>query len=52
MTAKKARLTFGEGNLESAEIIASDPERYGGIMQEWARRILEQNKPAEEEVPG
>lgn len=27
-------------NLQIAEIVARDPERYPGIMQEWAAMIL------------
>ena len=28
-------------NHEAARIIQADPGQYGGLMQEWARRILE-----------
>jgi hypothetical protein len=43
-TQRKAEM-YHAGNLESARIIAADPGRYPGIMQEWARLVL--NPPAE-----
>lgn len=27
-------------NLEAARIVAADPERYPGLMQEWASAVL------------
>ena len=42
---RKAEL-YRAGNLEAARIIAADPRRYPGAMQEWARLTLERNTPA------
>lgn len=40
-TAKlKQAGAFRESNLKAARIIAADPERYPGRMQEWAARAL------------
>ena len=44
----KAEL-YRAGNLESARIIAADPHRYPGAMQEWAARVL--SPPAERNCP-
>jgi hypothetical protein len=39
-----------DGYLKAARIIAADPQRYPGVMQEWAAMVLqhdpEQTKPA------
>ena len=35
---------YRAGNLEAAEIIAADPERFPRVMQEWAAMVL--NRPA------
>jgi hypothetical protein len=32
--------SYLEGNIRAAEIIAADPTRYPGLMQEWAARVL------------
>jgi hypothetical protein len=32
--------TYTAGNIEAARIIAVDPDRYPGLLQEWARRVL------------
>lgn len=44
---RKAELYLA-GNIEAARIISADPTRYPGVMQEWARLVL--NK-AERTVP-
>jgi hypothetical protein len=31
---------YAAGNLESARILLADPERYQGLMLEWAARII------------
>ena len=46
MTSHQQKLArYEAGNVEAARIIAADPVRYPGAMQEWARRVL--NPPAE-----
>jgi hypothetical protein len=40
---------YQAGNLEAARIIAADRFRYPGIMQEWARMVLD--PPAERTPP-
>jgi hypothetical protein len=37
----KIRKDAAIGNLEAAQIIASDTSKYGGLMLEWAQTILE-----------
>lgn len=41
--------SYREQNLECAKIIAADPAKYPGIMQEWARLVL--NPPDERTAP-
>ena len=36
---RKAEL-YRAANVQAARIIATDPERYPGIMQEWAAKVL------------
>jgi hypothetical protein len=36
---------FARANIEAARIILSDPQRYEGLMLEWARRIVENERP-------
>ena len=36
----KRAAKFAADNLEVAEIIIADPERYRGLMLDWAREIL------------
>jgi hypothetical protein len=38
--SQRARQGYTTSNLECACIIAADPERYQGVLQEWADRIL------------
>jgi len=33
---------FAEANIAAARIILADSERYPGVLQEWARLVLEQ----------
>jgi hypothetical protein len=40
---------YRAANLEAARIIAADPHRYPGLMQEWAHLVL--NPPAERTMP-
>ncbi len=40
MTVRSVRAKYDAANLEAARIIAADPERYPGGMQEWAQRVL------------
>jgi hypothetical protein len=50
MTSNQRKLdAYRAGNIEAARIIAADPVRYPGIMQEWARMVL--NPPAERTEP-
>jgi hypothetical protein len=50
MTGKQGKAEFfREQNLQAAEIISADPNRYPGVMQEWARLVL--NPPAERPAP-
>lgn len=38
---------FDEQNLEAARIIAADPMKYAGGMQEWAALVLKRlDRPA------
>jgi hypothetical protein len=46
---QRAADRYQAGNQTAAEIIAADPVRYAGIMQEWARMVL--NPPAERTAP-
>jgi hypothetical protein len=40
---------YRAGNIEAALIIAADPVRYPGVMQEWAAIVL--SPPAERAAP-
>ena len=41
MTSKQLKIDrYRAGNIEAARIIAVDPDRYPGLLQEWARRVL------------
>jgi hypothetical protein len=40
---------YHAANLECARIIASDPDRYPGVTQEWAAMIL--SLPAKQTPP-
>jgi len=44
----KAEL-YRASNIEAARIITADPQRYPGLMQEWAAMVL--NPPAERTAP-
>ena len=51
MTSSQRKLeVYRAGNLEAARIIASNPERCPGVMQEWAAMVLakaaERTEPA------
>jgi len=49
-TDSRAKVDFYRAsNIEAARIITADPERYPGLMQEWAALML--NSPAERELP-
>ena len=50
---RRSAVYAGE-NLEAARLIAADPERYPGLMTEWARRILAETPTAtvDEQGPG
>jgi hypothetical protein len=39
-TVRTVREGYDAGNLECASIIAADPAKYQGLMQEWADGIL------------
>ena len=39
-TVSRARAGYQRANEEAATIIAADPAKYQGVMQEWADRIL------------
>ena len=39
-TVRSAREGYSAGNLLAATLIASDPERYQGVLQEWADIVL------------
>jgi hypothetical protein len=39
-TPKSIKAKFDEQNLEAARIIAADPVKYPGGMQEWAALVL------------
>jgi hypothetical protein len=45
VTAPKATRLYGVGNLQAARIIAADPGKYQGILQTWARLIIERAQP-------
>ena len=48
---RSARQGYAASNLESATIIAANPEKYQGVLQEWADRILtEAAAPSDSEV--
>ena len=40
-TVKSKQAAYDAGNLEAARIIAADPDKYPGVMQEWAQMILD-----------
>jgi hypothetical protein len=42
--------SYRAGTIEAARIIAADPDRYPGVMQEWAAMVL--NLAAERTEPG
>ena len=39
-TVSRARVGYQQANEMAANLIASDPERYQGVLQEWADTIL------------
>jgi hypothetical protein len=43
--AKAARRAYAADNEQAARIIAADPARYPGVMQEWAALVLERAEP-------
>jgi hypothetical protein len=45
-SAQRKSELYREQNQAAARIITADPERYAGIMLEWARLTLERNTPA------
>lgn len=50
-TPKRIKAKFDEQNLEAARIIAADPLKYPGGMQEWADLVLKRfERPAGREV--
>jgi hypothetical protein len=48
-TPKRAADYYRAGNLECARIIAAEPERYGGLLAEWAELVIEKSKPRDRE---
>jgi hypothetical protein len=43
MIANQRKLAaYRQSNLEAARIVAADPVKYPGIMQEWAQLVLRQ----------
>ena len=36
---------YDRQNAACAAIIAADPDRYQGLMQEWARKVIERQTP-------
>jgi hypothetical protein len=44
-TPKKAADCYRTENETCARIIAADPERYPGTMQQWAALVIEKSKP-------
>jgi hypothetical protein len=50
----KVRITerYDAANLEAATVIASDPERYQGVLQEWADTILTRAAQPDEALAG
>ena len=50
-TPKNIAAKFAEQNLKAAHIIAADPVKYPGGMQEWAALVLKRlERPAGREV--
>ncbi len=50
-TRQRLGETYERQNQEAAQIIAADPERYPGVMQQWARLVLQRSsdqRPAKE----
>jgi hypothetical protein len=43
----KRRHIYAQQNLDAAQIIASRPDLYDGLLMEWAKTILESEKPTE-----
>jgi hypothetical protein len=39
---KRRAATYQQNNILAARIIAADPARYSGVLQEWARAVLAQ----------
>ena len=43
---------YDAANLEAATVIASDPERYQGVLAEWADTILTRAAQPDEALAG
>lgn len=39
--SQRARQGYATSNLESARIVAADPAKYQGVLQTWARLVIE-----------
>lgn len=41
MTGRQRKAEYyATANIECARLIAADPDRYPGLMQEWAAKVL------------
>jgi hypothetical protein len=49
---RSAKQAYSAGNLESAGIIAADPVKYQGVLQEWADTILTRAAEPNEALAG
>ena len=45
-TSQKVVDAYAADNLASARIIAADPDKYPGVMQTWARMVLDAHEAA------
>jgi hypothetical protein len=50
MSTKGVQASMAASNAEAARIITADPNRYPGVLQEWAERILAPTTEAEPEM--
>jgi hypothetical protein len=46
---KEKQRLIAAANLECARIISSNPAKYGGLMAEWARAVIESAEPRDSE---
>ncbi len=40
MSRLMQRAAYDKQNIAAAQIIAADPARYPGVMQQWARLVM------------